>query len=169
MQKQLMNPSLSHFIKKRHNLIKEATKAESKSTSSLIETEIDNIENLIQEEVSNSNREKVMKYINKSQKESGVLDHAKFWKLKQRLIPIDSDVPTAKFDEHGKLISDHEKLKKLYLQTYQKRLRHVKQYPQHQEIFSLKTKLWKMRLNILKTNISEDWTLKEVKRAIDSL
>ena len=48
------------------------------------------------------------------------------WRLKQRICPKNIEPPMAKKDADGKLISNPEKLKTLYLQTYQDRLRHRK-------------------------------------------
>ena len=46
------------------------------------------------------------------------------WKLKQKLCPFPADLPMAKHDELGNLITAPETIKNLYVRTYQERLRY---------------------------------------------
>ena len=49
-----------------------------------------------------------------------------FWKLKPRIFPQARDASAAKYDSKGHLVTSGGKLKDLYLQTYQERLKHRK-------------------------------------------
>ena len=76
------------------------------------------------------------------------------WKLKQKLCPSSKDPPMAKCDNMGNIITAPETLKKLYLETYRKRLRQRTMKDEYLDIYLLKTELWGARLNMLRNTKS---------------
>ena len=91
------------------------------------------------------------------------------WKLKNKLIPKNRDSSMAKLDDFGNLVSEPEKLKKLYLDHYAKRLKHRDIKIEYTENYLKKVKLWDLRFTRLKCTKSDDWTKKELKSALTSL
>ena len=77
--------------------------------------------------------------------------------------------PTAKLDSAGNLITSPNLLKKLYCDTYAERLKHREIKPSLQDLFFLKTELWKLRLKELKESKSEFWTLEELEKVLKKL
>ena len=68
-----------------------------------------------------------------------------------------------KNDHKGNIITDHEGLKKLYLQTYVNRLRNRPMKPVLEEMKKLKTELFELELS--KFNKSKSWTIVDLDRA----
>ena len=60
------------------------------------------------------------------------------WKLKSKVLPRPQDPPMAKRDAGGNLVSAPLPLKKLYIETYKKRLEHRPMKPELQDIYELK-------------------------------
>ena len=67
------------------------------------------------------------------------------------IAPKNKDPPMAKFDEQGNLITSKESLKKLYLDTYIKRLEDREIAEGLDDIRDLKEELWQRRLMHAKT------------------
>ena len=134
-----------------------------------LEESVNELEDEINKEMNNMNKETVEKFIEESQKGDGTFAHNKFWKLKQKLVPKENDQPAAKLDDKGNLITSEKSLKDLYLNTYKARLTHTLKHEHIEEIHEMKRELWDIRLKLLNDIKSEDWTNIEVKKAIDSL
>ena len=75
----------------------------------------------------------------------------------------------AKKDKGGNLITAPLPLKKLYLDTYRERLSHRPMKANYKDIYQLKTKLWNLRYEELKSIKSQPWTLTELSKAIKGL
>ena len=73
---------------------------------------------------SRRNAEVINEEISKLEHGDGDVDMASFWKLKRKLFPKTKDVYEAKVDSKGHLVSSRGKIKRLYLETYQERLKH---------------------------------------------
>ena len=91
------------------------------------------------------------------------------WKIKSKLFPKNYDHPMAKKDDAGNFITAVEPLKKLYLETYVHRLRPRPIREDLQDLLSLKNELWAGRLELIKSNVSKPWTLKDLDRVLKSL
>ena len=91
------------------------------------------------------------------------------WKLKKSLHPLQSDPPMAKYDKSGNLITAPPLLRKLYLDTYVHRLRHREIRPELTEVYRLKTTLWNRRLEVLKSNKTQNWTLDDLTKTLKGL
>ena len=75
----------------------------------------------------------------------------------------------AKRDSYGNLITTVGPLKKLYIDTYVHRLRNRTMKPEYQDIYELKTKLWELRFEELKLNISAPWTMEHLQKILKKL
>ena len=91
------------------------------------------------------------------------------WKIKQKLCPLISDPPMAKYDNRGNLITTAEALKNLYLETYRNRLKHRKMEEKYMDIYFLKTELWQMRLQSLRKIKTQPWNMSELEAVLKSL
>lgn len=91
------------------------------------------------------------------------------WKVKKKLFSRPKEPPTAKKDEHGNLITAPSALKNLYLITYKNRLEHRKMKECYHDIRKLKSDLWELRFESLKTKPSKPWTIEDLEEATKSL
>ena len=87
------------------------------------------------------------------------------WQLKKKLCKKKSEVPIAKKDENGKLVTEHSKLKQLYETTYKTRLEHRVMKPELKSLYDLKMNLFQLRLQVSRNIKSDDWTMDELVRA----
>ena len=100
---------------------------------------------------------------------SNRVNRLNMWRLKQRICPRNIEPPMAKKDANGKLISNPEQLKILYLQTYQNRLRHRQMRPDYEEVKNMKNLLFNMRLSLSKIRKSKPWGKQELFKVLKSL
>ena len=87
-------------------------------------------------------------------------------KLKSKLFPKPPNPPLAKKDKQGNLITTQGPLKTLYIETYVERLHHRKMKEEFGEIFKLKSLLWSVRFNNLKSVKSTMWTESDLDKVI---
>ena len=86
------------------------------------------------------------------------------WKVKQKTFPKNPKKTTS-----GRLVSNHEELKSLYLETFRNRLRHRKMKHDFLEIQNLKETLCFKRLQLVRLENVHKWTTIEIDRALSSL
>ena len=75
----------------------------------------------------------------------------------------------AKNDETGNLVTNPTALKQVYLNAYAKRLAHRSMRPDLEDIFQLKTNLWKQRYRIISNNQSPNWNQEQLYRVLSKL
>ena len=124
-------------------------------------------------EIANISAEKNMKII-KDHYESvtdgaGVFNVPKMWGLKKKLKLQSSDVPSAKKDASGNLVTTKNGLLSLYKSTYMDRLSHKPIRPEYEELKQLKEKLFELRFQISSLTKSEDWDQEKVEKICKSL
>ena len=78
-------------------------------------------------------------------------------------------MPVGKKDKSGKLITNYEGLKSLYLKTYIDRLRDRPIKNEYQEIKSRKEELFEIRLILAKSKISKPWTMNDLVDCLNEL
>ena len=111
----------------------------------------------------------VKKYAGNIETLDGNFSQLGLWKLKQKLCPLLSDPPMAKYDDGGNLITTTEALKKLYLETYQNRLKHRKMEEKYMDIYFLKTELWQTRLQNLRKIKTQPWSMNQLEAVLKNL
>ena len=126
------------------------------------------IETQLAKDLSSQNAKKVREYV-KGVEVEGNFSQLKLWKLKKKLCPKIGDPPMAKKDSDGNLVTQPSKLKRLYQQTYQHRLRNREMLPELMDIYLLKMHLWCTRLKEIESVRTEDWKLCDLRKAIGSL
>ena len=117
----------------------------------LIETEISKI-------CSEQNCKIVKQHFAELSSNDGQVSRLNMWKLKRKLCPRTIEPLMAKKDANGKLVSNPAKLKQLYADTYEHRLRHRTIRPGYKQIENLKNFLFEIRLSLSKQIKSEPWT-----------
>lgn len=94
----------------------------------------------------------------------------KMWKLLKRNYPkVSTAIPVGKKDRKGNIITNHEGLKHLYLQTYVNRLRNRPIKSGFEEIKKMKTELFELRLELAENRKSQPWTMEDLERALKCL
>ena len=78
-------------------------------------------------------------------------------------------MPVGKKDHKGNIVTNHEGLKHLYLQTYINRLRNRPIKTDFEELHKLKTELFEQRLELSKSHKSLPWTLENLNQAIKGM
>ena len=82
------------------------------------------------------------------------------WQLLKRKYPkCLPAIPVGKKDKSGNIITNHEGLKKLYLETYVHRLRNRPIKEEYSEIKQLKDELLELRMELASSNKSLPWTI----------
>ena len=131
--------------------------------------EISRIEDDISRISASRNAELVQDYVRHLDSASGNFSQLGLWRLKRDLCQTQPEPPSAKIDKGGNLISSPNLLKKLYLDTYSERLRNREMKPELKELYFLKSKLWELRLEKLKTSKSKLWTLADLEKVLRKL
>ena len=100
---------------------------------------------------------------------AGVFNAPKMWGLKKKLKLQSSDVPSAKKDASGNLVTTKNGLLALYKSTYMDRLSHKPIRPEYEQLKKLKEKLFELRFQISSLTKSEDWYQEKVEKICKSL
>ena len=80
-----------------------------------------------------------------------------------------SAVPVGKKNSSGKIVTNHEELKHLYLETYKNRMRNRPIKENLSYIKEMKNNLFNKRLKIARENKSKEWEMKDLEAALNSL
>ena len=91
------------------------------------------------------------------------------WGLKKKLNLNSNDVPSAKKDKSGNLITTKNGLLALYKSTYMDRLSHKPILPEYEQLKVLKESLFELRYEMSKEMKSKDWSVKQVEKICKSL
>ena len=91
---------------------------------------------------------------------NGQFSQTGLWKLRKKLHPQQLDPPMAKLDKKGNVITAPALLRNLYLETYVDRLSHREMKPEFNDIFEMKTTLWRWQCDYMKTKKSENWQIR---------
>ena len=92
------------------------------------------------------------------------------WKLLNKLVPkVGNEVPTAKKNHKGKLISGAKNLKILILKEYNQRLRNRPVRPDLESLRKRKNKIFELKMKLAKRIESPEFTMKNLEKAISNL
>ena len=122
------------------NFLREAKSSFSKQ---FIQNNIGELECTISKLSSYKNATIVKEQLKQLETPDGSFSQNGMWKVHSKLFPRSKDPPMAKLDKSGNLITAKGPLRDLYLQTYVQRLQNREMKNEYQEIFTLKTLLWK--------------------------
>ena len=131
------------------------------------------LEKVIEEitiKVAEQNRNKIMDNFKHLDQSEGETFSNGIWNIKKKIMPKNkASLPAAKIDVHGNLVTEPNALKKLYLETFQHRLRNRPSKKDYAEIEKLQEILCEKRLLWTADEKAPDWTEKEVREALKSL
>ena len=97
------------------------------------------------------------------------LNTVKMWELKKKLGANKKDVPVAKKNTDGKLVSNSKQLKELYKNTYKKRMEHKEMKPELMNMYKMKMQLYQLRMTVSKEIKSEDWSENDLMKVLKTL
>ena len=127
------------------------------------------LEDDISSYAANKNTKRITKHIEEISNSGGRLDITKMWKMRKKLCPKSIEVPSAKFNEKGILVTKKCELKTLYKNTYIDRLSHCDILPEYETIFVLKNYLFDLRMKVSGKVKSPDWTINQLVKVLKSL
>ena len=158
---------ISKLFEKRSELVQ---KLKAKPEDKELENELEKVVASLTEYISKDNLEKIKRnflHLDQSEGESfanGV------WKVKNKEFPkFGTSTPAAKTDVNGKLVTDPEDLKQLYLDTFTHRLRQRPVKEEYAETFQLQQNLLEKRLMITRDVKSSDWSEEDITETLKSL
>ena len=128
------------------------------------------IDEQIAEQIFQKNRSLIIEQVSEMRDASNNLSRIKMWKVKQKVCPrYDVDLPVAKVDSLGNLISNQDELKSLYVDTYRYRLRHRDMKPNFAYLKDLKNNLFEERVKLSKLRKSGCWDEDSLMKVLKSL
>ena len=101
--------------------------------------------------------------------DSGSFNIPKMWGLKRKLNLNKNNVPTAKTDKAGNLITSKNGLLALYRNTYIDRLAPKEILPEYEDLKKFKENLFELRVEIANQTKSDDWMIEDVEKVCKSL
>ena len=171
VNKPIKKDKISELIEKRNNLKKNL--AEIKKAGDDDETTqnaLNDVEKVISDSCAEDNLKLVVENFGHLSSTDGSVNSNGIWKLKKRIFPKHSkSLPVCKKDAKGKIVSNPEELKSLYLQTYKHRLRHRPIAQDLRGLKNLKETLFKKRLRLSKLRKSSKWNKKDLETVLKKL
>ena len=159
----------SILLEKRRKCIQGLKNCE-ESEREKLNDELNQLENQVSELVARDNRNKVVDNFQSISDRGGKLTNNNMWKLKRKVFPKNKEtLPFAKKDCDGKLVTSHQQLKELYLDTFVHRLRSRPTKKAYSYLRFLKEKLWSKRLEYAKRKKSKDWQIESLDKVLKSL
>ena len=146
-----------------------ALKVRNRGNSDEIKKKIDFIEKEISTNIATKYASKIQSHLSMIDSMDGSFNQLGMWHLKKQIFPRPAEPPTAKFDEHKNVITGKRALKNLYLETYQKRLKHREIESKFSDIKCWKEELWSHRYVKLKGTPTSLWTAEDILCATKSL
>ena len=168
-KKCLFKDPIHEYLKVKCKLKMYHRRCQNEDIKRFIAKKVETIEAIVSTGCSEENVRKVNEYLKNLEMENGEFSQGGMWKLKSQLCPTPCDPPTAKIDDNGNLVSNPDKLLELYLETYSKRLSHREIKEKYEDIFQLKSQLWKMRSEKCSGIKTDKWTKDNLKTVLKKL
>ena len=165
--KKIRETETSILLRRRSEIIQKIKKD---SNNEDYKHELDDVIAELTKMVSKENRDKIFetfKALDQSERENFA---SNIWEIKKKEFPkVSTSVPSAKTDVNGRIVTDPNGIKKLYLETFTHRLRQRPIKEDFSDLFKLQQDLCRKRLiNTLKEK-SQEWSEKEVVETLKSL
>jgi hypothetical protein len=100
---------------------------------------------------------------------TGSFNVPKMWGLKKKLNLNSNDVPSAKKDKGGNLVTTKNGLLALYKNTYVERLSHKSIRPELEDLKSLKENLFNIRYELASKNKPVNWDVTKIEKVCKAL
>ena len=101
--------------------------------------------------------------------DSGCFSIKKMWSVKKKLNLNNNDVPTAKFDNFGNLITSRKSLLLMYENEYKLRLEEKQPWKGYEEMHSLHEQLFNFRNKIALQRKTENWKISQILSVCEKL
>ena len=168
-----IDPFIENLFQKKENIKSKLSIAEADENFDVHDELVEELENImeqISDHCSDKNKQIVENLIGDFDTGLEGFNQIRTWILKKRLAPKNViDPPAAKKDISGKLITDRNKLKNLYLETYKARLTPNAISDDLEDLKSLKEYLFSIRKRLAEQEISEDWSLSDLENVLKHL
>ena len=162
-------PELVKLFKQKENLLSDITTFRDHGNLTKVfqlEDELVCVENDIADICAEVNKDRVKALLHDD--ENGDFHQLKIWEIKKKLIQTFNQPPTAKKDEEGNLVTDRDNLEKLYIRTYQSRLKPNPTTEEIEELKELKKELFDLNSKLAMKNVTKDWTAANLELALKS-
>ena len=158
-----INPQISKLINEKNELL-------TKKDISNVEEEIEAIDRNISEIEALNNRNKIVKNFKSFSDHPETINLQEMWKRNKKLWPkVGNNLPTAKKNHKGKLVSNPGAIRKLLAREYKDRLRRRPVRPDITEIRIRRKEITKMKLKLAGMRKSRDWTMDDLEEALRNL
>ena len=145
-------------------------KLKSKPGDQDLQDELNNVVNKLTDLVSRENLEKIKKNFQHLDQTEGESFSNGVWTVKKKEFPkITKPAPAAKVDVNGRLVTDPDGLKQLYLDTFTHRLRQRPVRQDYEEVYQSQQGLLEKRLLITRDIKSSDWSEEDIINTLKSL
>ena len=90
-------------------------------------------------------------------------------RLRMKIFPKLTEQLSGKIDKEGNLITNPEKLKEIYINAYEDRLKHREMIPELLKLKTMREELFQQRLKQSKQNKSPAWTIQDLDKVLSHL
>ena len=157
----------SELLDKRSELIQ---KLKLNPDDTELEEELEVVVRQVTEAVSKENLEKIKRNFGHLDQSNGESFANGVWNIKKKeFAKVAPTPPAAKIDVNGRLVTDPENLKKLYLDTFTHRLRQRPVKEDYSDLYKLQQGLLEKRLLISRDYKSDEWTEEDIMKTLNSL
>lgn len=145
-------------------------KIKSKPEDIDLQSELEEVVSSLTASVSKENLEKIKKNFEQFDQSEGESFATGVWNVKNKEFPkIVKPTPAAKIDVNGRLVTDTEGLKQLYLDTFTHRLRQRPIKEDYADVYQSQQGLLEKRLLVTKDIKSPEWTEEDITETLKSL
>ena len=134
-----------------------------------LEDELEDINEDISKECGDKYVKEITEHIKKVSDFVGHFSRNDYWRLKKKVMPKTTEVPSGKKDKNGKLITNPEMIKDLYLEHYQHVLRDRETLPHLKKYKGLRETLFDLRLKKATRKKSPKFTMKDLNMVLGKL
>ena len=158
-----INPEISKLINEKNELLKKKDDLNAEKT-------IEEIDRSISEREALNNRDKIMKNFKSYSDNPETINMQEMWKKNKKLWPkCGNNLPTAKKNHKGKLVSNPGGIRKLLAREYKDRLRKRPVRPDIADIRLRRKEIFRMKLKLAGMRQSRDWTMADLEEALRNL
>ena len=115
------------------------------------------------------NYEKIKSQLQTISNKDGTTNCRGIWRLRRKIFPKPREQLSGKKDANGRLITNPERLKEIYIDGYIERLKHREMNPGLLKLKALREELFQQRLHLSKLNKSPEWTMEDLDKVLLNL
>ena len=131
------NSKVGLLLRKRETIKQNLTSNNDMTVKKDLEEKLKAVDDEIADIESEANFMKLKEQINYLEDDTENLNSIRMWQLKKQICTKVTENPVAKKDESGNYVTEHSKLKSLYVSTYKKRMAHRKIKPHLEHLYAL--------------------------------